>query len=239
MSWRPSLRKARLWIATLGALLLPAGGAALAHPHVWVDVRTQLLFDDAGKLTGFRHDWTFDEGYSSFAVMGLDTNADGTVSREELEPLARINVESLKEFDYYTFLVAGEETVALGDPIDYYADYADGRTALHFTLPLQAALDIRKQQAVSFRVYDPAFYIDFGYVAKDPVSLDAKAPSLCKADYTPPPAVEPTDPVGRGTLNLGQFSAADFNDEDATLPFANSPSNQINLVCDYQDKPKQ
>ena len=54
--------------------------------------------------------WTFDEFYTAMALQGLDTDGDGKYSAEELKPLAEVNVNSLKEFDYFTYLhLAGDE----------------------------------------------------------------------------------------------------------------------------------
>ena len=55
-----------------------------AHPHVWVTVETEVVFDEHKAITGFRHKWTFDEAYSAFAVEGRDINKDGKYDREEL-----------------------------------------------------------------------------------------------------------------------------------------------------------
>src|ERR1700744_2770229 len=58
--------------ALVGALLLClASGAALAHPHVWITVRTQIVFSPDGKVASLVHDWVFDEMYSAFATQGL------------------------------------------------------------------------------------------------------------------------------------------------------------------------
>src|SRR5262245_42428890 len=83
-----------------------SGGATsvAAHPHVWTTVRSEIVFGPDHRVTGIRHTWTFDEFYTAMAVEGLDTNNDGTYSKAELAPLAKINVESLKEFDYFTFV---------------------------------------------------------------------------------------------------------------------------------------
>jgi ABC-type uncharacterized transport system substrate-binding protein len=75
----------------------------VAHPHVWVAVRSEIILDADHQITGIRHAWTFDEFYSAMAVQGLDTNGDGVFSAEELKPLAEVNVKSLKDFDYFTF----------------------------------------------------------------------------------------------------------------------------------------
>ena len=87
-------------LATLLTLLalIAAGAPARAHPHVWVAVRSEVVFGPDGKISGVRHAWEFDEMYSAFAVQGLGKNGRPP-TREELAPLAKTNVESLAEFE--------------------------------------------------------------------------------------------------------------------------------------------
>ena len=40
--------------------------------------------------------------FSTFATQGLASKEKGKFTREELAPLAEVNVTSLKEFDYFT-----------------------------------------------------------------------------------------------------------------------------------------
>src|ERR1044071_5132030 len=47
--------------------------AALAHPHVWATVRSEILLGPNHEITGIRHAWTFDEFYTAMAIEGLDT----------------------------------------------------------------------------------------------------------------------------------------------------------------------
>jgi ABC-type uncharacterized transport system substrate-binding protein len=92
-------------LSILLAAAAQAGGfaeAAIAHPHVWATVRSEIVFGADHRITGIRHHWTFDEFYTAMAVQGLDANGDGVYSKEELQPLAQVNVESLKDFDYFT-----------------------------------------------------------------------------------------------------------------------------------------
>ena len=39
-----------------------------AHPHVWIDLKTQFEFNGEGRITGLQIDWTFDEFYSAFVI---------------------------------------------------------------------------------------------------------------------------------------------------------------------------
>ena len=78
------------------AVSLLLGSPATAHPHVWATVRSEIVLGPNHQITAIRHAWTFDEFYTAMAIEGLDTNKDGVYSKEELEPLAKVNVESLK-----------------------------------------------------------------------------------------------------------------------------------------------
>jgi ABC-type uncharacterized transport system substrate-binding protein len=91
-----------LALAAIGFMALTP--AALAHPHVWATVRSEILLGPNHQITGIRHAWTFDEFYTAMAIEGLDANKDGVYSKEELQPLAKVNVESLKDFDYFTYV---------------------------------------------------------------------------------------------------------------------------------------
>src|SRR3954462_4970847 len=84
------------------ALVLLLAGKAQAHPHVWVTMKSELVYAADGSATGVRHAWTFDDMFSTFATQGLESKEKGKFTREELAPLAQVNVESLKEFDYFT-----------------------------------------------------------------------------------------------------------------------------------------
>ena len=75
------------------------------------------------------------------AIQGLDADGDGVYSKEELEPLAKVNVESLKEFGYFTFVRIGndEKSLPLKEPVDYWIDYDKTLLTLHFTLAAREA----------------------------------------------------------------------------------------------------
>src|SRR5262249_21040943 len=134
-----SLMAARLCLpAIVAAASIAAAGAASAHPHVWVTVKSEVVYAPDGSVTGIRHAWTFDDMFSAFATQGLESKQKGAFTREELAPLAEVNVTSLKEFKFFTFAKADGKRAAFTDPVDYYLDYKDSVLTLHFTLPLKA-----------------------------------------------------------------------------------------------------
>jgi ABC-type uncharacterized transport system substrate-binding protein len=166
--------------------LVAASGPASAHPHVWVIMTSQLLYASDGSVTGIRHAWKFDEMYSAFATQGLETKVKGQFTRDELKPLAQVNVESLKEYEYFTYAkVDGKRhRSAFRDPVDYWLDYDPKETVLtlHFTLPLKKPV---KTKSLELEIYDPEFFVDFGFAEKNPVTL-VSAPAQCAVTVAKP-----------------------------------------------------
>jgi ABC-type uncharacterized transport system substrate-binding protein len=177
-------RLVSIFLAAIASASL-AGGAA-AHPHVWATVRSEIVFGPDQLITGIRHHWTFDEFYTAMAVQGLDTDGDGVYSKEELGPLAQVNVESLKEFDYFTFvhLSDDDKPLPLKGPVDYSIDYDKTQLTLHFTLPLEKPLD-PKVHHVAVDVYDPSFFVAFGFASDAPLKISGAAPG-CTAEVQKP-----------------------------------------------------
>src|ERR1044072_2767753 len=86
----------------VAAVAVFSATAARAHPHVWVTMKSEVVYAPDGSATGVRHAWTFDDMFSTFATQGLASKEKGKFPREELAPLAEVNVTALKEFDYFT-----------------------------------------------------------------------------------------------------------------------------------------
>jgi len=154
---------------------------ALAHPHVWVTMETEVDLSPNKEITGFKHKWTFDELYTNFAIEGLDTNGDGVYSEEELKPLAQTNVEALKEFDYFTFAFLGKTKVPLKEPVNYRLEYKDKLLTLYFELPLEKPVPYEKIKDFNFAVYDPGMYVSLTFNGKEPVKVVSAKPASCAA----------------------------------------------------------
>ncbi|MBR1087443.1 DUF1007 family protein [Bradyrhizobium manausense] len=167
----------RAWLGlVLAAAMMLASGAAQAHPHVWITASSELLYAEDGSITGVRHAWTFDDMFSAYAVQGLESKKKGAYTREELGPLAQTNVESLKEYAYFTFAKADGKKERFNEPVDYFLDYKDTVLTLHFTLPLKNPV---KPKQLVLEVFDRSFFIDFQMAKDNPVKL-VGAPADCQ-----------------------------------------------------------
>jgi ABC-type uncharacterized transport system substrate-binding protein len=204
------------------ACLIAAINRADAHPHVWVTMTEELLYAPDGSVTGVRHAWTFDDMFSAFATQGMEQKTKGEFTRQELEPLAKVNVDSLREYAFFTYAkVNGKrQRDAFLDPIDYFLEYDPKETVLtlHFTLPFKTPVKVK---TLDVEIYDPEFFIDFGFAEKDPVRL-VGAPAHCAT------AVEkPHDDNFSAALRLDKS----FMTSEANAGMGANFANRISVTC--------
>jgi len=167
----------------LAFVLALCAAPAFAHPHVWITMRSDLVYAADGSITGIRQHWAFDDMFSAFATQGLESKEKGKFTREELQPLAKVNVESLKEYDYFTFATVDGKKVPLGEPLpDYWLDYADSILTLNFTLPFKTPV---KPRSLNIDIYDPTIFIDFEFAKEKPVTWENPPPG-CKLQIALP-----------------------------------------------------
>jgi ABC-type uncharacterized transport system substrate-binding protein len=206
--------------ALAGAML--AAGAASAHPHVWVTMKSELVYAPDGSVTGIRHAWTFDDMFSVYATQGIEAKKRGEFTREELAPLAEVNVTSLKEYDFFTHAVGDGKKLEFDEPPSgYYLEYnsKDTQLTLHFTLPLKAPV---KAKDVSVEIYDREFFVDFSFAKKDPAKL-AGAPAKCKLTVG-----RPAEMGAALTQRLFQLGP---DQRDPTLTIGAEYANKIAVKC--------
>jgi len=211
-----------VWRRIPGLLLLLAvitlgPSSVQAHPHVWITASSQLIYAPDGSLSGVRHAWTFDDTFSTYALQGIETKTKGVYSREELAALAQTNVESLKEFGFFTFAKADGKKEKFLEPVDYFLEYKDTALTLHFTLPLKSPV---KPKELALEVFDPSFFIDFKFEDKDAVKLIG-APAGCQMQMQ-----RPSD----GTANAQKFSEQSFLTGDNSN-YGAMFANKITVQC--------
>jgi len=186
-----SPRRTSFLTAAIGLGLLAITQPAVAHPHVWVEIDSEILVE-AQRITGVRHRWVFDEAYSEQAVEGLDVNNDGRIDRQELAELAKINMEALPQFGYFTEVQTSGQRAAVKPPTDYWLEQIDLPPAkddaakrprkalvLHFTLALEQAVDLSAKD-LRFSVRDTSFFIAFLTTDKSAVRFAKDSAGTCR-----------------------------------------------------------
>ncbi|WP_434055337.1 MAG: DUF1007 family protein [Roseibium sp.] len=193
---------------------------AVAHPHVFVEARSKLIFDDEGNAVAVEHIFRFDDAFSAFAIQGFDTNQDGVYSREELAELAKVNVESMADFGYFTFGDNTRVELDFAAPTDYWLEVAtlpvddywmmkpedfeaieedirlNGGTAIEEVdlLELHFVLPLKDPSdataPITLDVYDPTYYVDFRFGQEADAVGTVNAPGTCQVTRKEPPPLD-------------------------------------------------
>lgn len=205
------LSLASLALAAMLAAVMPAA----AHPHVLVSARAKVVLDGEGRITGIDHAWTFDEAYSSYATMGFRKKPDGRLDDAQMADLAKLNVESLSEFKYFTSLKRGSKALEFDMPAPGYRLEHDGKAlTLHFLLPLKKPVPV--DNSLALRVDDETFFVAFSFAEGTPVTIEG-GPRTCGIDLKKPDKALGQMDLSKLTEDLFSNLKPGFTDQYATV----------------------
>ena len=183
---------------------------------------TELVYAPDSSVTAVRHAWTFDDMFSAFATQGIAARTKGQFTRAELQPLAQVNIDLLRNTPTSPTprSTGGRKRRRSANPIDYWLDYDPKGTVLtlHFTLPFKAPV---KATRLTVEIYDPEFFIDFGFADKNPVRLVGAPPQCTFADD------KPRDGNFSPTLRLDKS----FMTSEANIGMGMNFANKISVIC--------
>jgi ABC-type uncharacterized transport system substrate-binding protein len=179
------LRRFLISGAGLAGVMLFAADA-VAHPHVFIDNRVTLLFE-AGKLTGFRTDWRFDEVFAEDMLMQFDSDGDGMFSPTESDVLGQQTLPNLAGFRYFTH--ASVDGVDFPDlaPSEFKASVEGGMLHFELTFTLRQPIDPR-QQKLRLEISDREYYVEVLLAGAEAVQLEGDGAAGCKATVYDDPA---------------------------------------------------
>ncbi|RYH96398.1 MAG: DUF1007 family protein [Acetobacteraceae bacterium] len=190
--------RAMMRLALLIAMLAPA--SALAHPHIFIDTRLEVILNDRNEATALRIFWTYDDLYALliFGDLALDPDGDGVLTAEEEGRLSGFDMKWIEGFEGDTFVLADGEAVPISGPRDWTAAWQDGKLSSTHYRDLLTPLAVDDVPLV-IQAYDPGYYV---------------------AHVILPPAVVTGGKGCTATVYEADLDAADAALQEALLEFA-------------------
>lgn len=172
------MRRLGLAFAILGLLATVPAATVRAHPHVFINNVTSVVFE-GGKVVALRMEWSFDEVFSMLILEDFDKDRDKRFSKAELTTLEEGAFSNLRFLSYFTHLRLG---AAEPKPVEHVrgfdATVKAGIVHYSFTVPLETPVDPR-QTPFAFSVYDDSFYVAVELDKHDPVRIAGTGSEGC------------------------------------------------------------
>ena len=145
-------------------------GPALAHPHVWIDVKVEVILNDRNEATGVRVSWTYDDLYSLYVVgdMGLDPDWDGKLTPEDETRLSGFDMKWDPGFPGDSYALLGDQPLTLSRPKDWTATYGETKITSTHLRSFDAPVPLGGAEPLIVQVYDPGYYVAYS-IPFDPV----------------------------------------------------------------------
>ena len=140
-------------------------------------------------MQAIRHHWSFDEAYSAYITQGLDKNGDGKLTSDELAELAKINVESLPDVEFFTAAKLNGRKQEFGTPGEQIMSFDNKVLTLVFTLPLKTPARAR---SFGIEIGDPTYFVAFDIVDAPDAVVTKGAPQGCVVRVNRPPKLDDT-----------------------------------------------
>ena len=156
----------------LALCLLP--GPLLAHPHIFVDVSFELIFDRQGRLATIRTFWLYDAFYALAITeeRGADVDGDGELSAREMQPLQGFDSVWGEGSEGDLNVTQAKAPIALGPARDWKAVWRDGRLGSYHSRDLNPPL-VMSDGPAYIQPYDKTFY--FAYEVAGPVIFSGRS----------------------------------------------------------------
>ncbi|MBB3951565.1 DUF1007 family protein [Aureimonas jatrophae] len=198
---------------------------ALAHPHVFVDARMEIVGGTGAELASIRNIWRFDELFSSSVVVDFDKNGNGTLDPDELEAVGETVRGSIAEWSYYTFLTTGGRDVKLAPPATIRGLYDHGQITLFFEMKPAEPVDLARDK-VTFSVFDESYFVAFDFPDAQHFQL-LDLPASCRQDFSRP------DPDADAEDWMAQVSMLKPNQQLPSdgVNFAEALATKVDVTC--------
>lgn len=194
------------WLAAALLSLTPV--PAVAHPHIFVEARMEVLSNDKGDVSEVRNVWRFDELFSSSVLLDFDKNTNGKLDDSELAELGETMRTSLADFHYFTTITQDGKNIPVEKPDVIHVSVQDQQILAFFAVKPSQTVHLKGR--LTFGIYDPSLYTSIDFPNDKDLVLEGKSFAACKPQVVRP---NPDEVIAQNQTSL---TDAFFNDPSGT-----------------------
>lgn len=186
--------------SALFTLLMLMSVAVWAHPHSFIDMKTELLAD-GDTFTGLKMSWTMDEITSADLLYDAGDAKPGSEVWKKLAAEVMANV--LGQHYFSEVWHNGQRVKFLNLPKEYHLSRSGNKAVLEFILPLAEPTQLAGQR-FEILTFDPTYFVDMTYSDARALSLPSSLQARCTLALQTP---KPDDRLKQYALSLDKADA--------------------------------
>jgi len=150
--------------------VLCMGSDAIAHPHVFIVQRLNVVFGNQG-IEGFEVEWHFDDMFSSMIATDYDQNQNSTLEPAEVAVVKEKAFSYIAKYDYFVFVKIDGQPFKVRWIKDFNAVLKNGKLSYHFFVPCHVKAH-KQFKKIVIATYDPSYYTAIFFAQKRPASVE-------------------------------------------------------------------
>ncbi len=142
-----------------------------AHPHIFIEQRLNVVFDDKG-LAGIKVRWLFDDMFASMVAEDHDLNRNGKFEANEIREVKEKAFSFISKDNYFTYIKIDNVPFQVKFIRDFNAILKNQKLVYEFLIPCHVTAT-NQLKKVSVASYDPSYYTAIFFTRKEPFKLTA------------------------------------------------------------------
>ena len=156
---------------------------AEAHPHMWIDLKSEIIIQDQTLVSAIYQEWLFDDFFSASLIEEASQNPKG---REVgIKAVVEEILDNLEPHDYFTLINVNGKKISSNPIKSFEVDVRENRVWVSFSLPISKEVDLTAQ-SLAYSIFDPTFYIEMLYFEGETVSFNGDFPTSCSTKIKQP-----------------------------------------------------
>ncbi|MPW36367.1 DUF1007 family protein [Vibrio sp. B1Z05] len=156
--------------------------SAVAHPHSWIDTKTQIL-GNSQAIDGFKMEWTFDRMTTAYLFDGEDMSPEHR--QQTLNTISASVIDNMRPSHDFTYLDEGKHSFKYQEVTDAKLKEVKGKAILSFTLLLKKPY-LFDGKKLALRIFDPSYYVDMSWRAASDVQFASTLAPYCSSSLIEP-----------------------------------------------------
>lgn len=141
-----------------------------SHPHVFIEQKLKILFDDKG-VAGFNVHWKFDDMFSNMICEEHDLNKNGALENREVTSIKEKAFSYIAEFNYFIYVKIDKTPFKVKYVTDFSAKIEDGKLIYNFFVPCHVSA-VKTVKHIIIDSYDPNYYSDIYFTKQHPFTIE-------------------------------------------------------------------